>query len=304
MMIAVFGSINIDITAYADRLPAPGETLHGIRYLTGLGGKGANQAAAAARLGGQVSFMGRTGLDHFGDTGRQLLAEFGVDTTYLRADAGHATGIAIINVDGRGENFITVIAGANFAVDASDVAMAADALRRSRILLLQLEVPLDAIVLAAGHARKAGARVILDPAPVPSSPERLDLGFIDIVTPNETETERLTGIHPASAQDLAAAAHALHRKGPAVVIIKLGDKGVYLSTPSGATHIPAFRVKTVDTVAAGDCFNGGLAYALSRNLPIHEATRFAAACGALSTTRFGAAAAAPTLPEVEALLAG
>jgi ribokinase len=302
MTIAIFGSINIDITAYADRLPRPGETLHGIRYITGLGGKGANQAAAAARLGGEVSFIGRAGLDHFGDTGRRLLAEFGVDTTYLRADPGHATGIAIINVDGMGENFITVIAGANFAVDATDVAMASDAIRRSRILLLQLEVPVEPIGLAAAQARKAGASVILDPAPIPSSPDRLDLSFIDIITPNETETERMTGIRPANAQDLAAAARAFHERGPAVVMIKLGDKGVYLSTASGATHIQAFRVNTIDTVAAGDCFNGGLAYALSRNLSIHEATRFAAACGALSTTRFGAAAAAPTLPEVEALL--
>lgn len=304
MTIAVFGSINIDITAYADRLPRPGETLHGIRYLTGLGGKGANQAAAAARLGGQVSFIGRTGRDHFGETGRRLLAEFGVDTACLRADADHATGIAIINVDGNGENFITVIAGANFAVDESDIAMAAEALRRSRILLLQLEVPVAALGLAAAHARSAGASVILDPAPVPSSPERLDLSFVDILTPNEIETERLTGIYPADAQDLAAAADALHRRGPPVVMIKLGDKGVYLSTPSGATHLQAFRVKAVDTVAAGDCFNGGLAYALSRGLSIHEAARFAAACGALSTTSFGAAAAAPTLPEVETLLTG
>jgi len=304
MTIAVFGSINIDITAYADRLPRPGETLHGIRYLTGLGGKGANQAAAAARLGGQVSFIGRTGLDHFGETGRRLLSEFGVDTTCLRADAGHATGIAIINVDGNGENFITVIAGANFAVDESDIAMAAEALRQSRILLLQLEVPVDALVLAAVRARSAGASVILDPAPVPSSPERLDLSCVDIVTPNEIETERLTGIYPVDAQNLAAAADALHRRGPPVVMIKLGNKGVYLSTPAGTAHFPAFQVRAVDTVAAGDCFNGGLAYALSRGLSIHEATRFAAACGALSTTRFGAAAAAPTLPEVETLLAG
>jgi ribokinase len=304
MTIAVFGSINIDITAYADRLPRRGETLHGIRYLTGLGGKGANQAAAAARLGGQVSFIGRTGLDQFGETGRRLLAEFSVDTRYLRADAEHATGIAIINVDGNGENFITVIAGANFAVDESDIAMAADALGQSRILLLQLEVPVDTLMMAAAHARRAGAAVILDPAPVPSSPERLDLSFADIITPNEIETERLTGIYPANAQHLAAAADALHRRGPAIVMIKLGEKGVFLSTPSGATHFPAFRVKAVDTVAAGDSFNGGLAYALYRGLSIHEATRFAAACGALSTTRFGAAAAAPTLPEVETLLAG
>lgn len=304
MTIAVFGSINIDITAYADHLPRSGETLHGIRYLTGLGGKGANQAAAAARLGGQVSFIGRTGLDHFGETARRLLSEFGVDTTYLRADAGHATGIAIINVDGNGENFITVIAGANFAVDESDIAMMADALRQSRILLLQLEIPVDALVLAAARARSAGASVILDPAPVPSSPQRLDLSCVDILTPNEVETERLTGIYPVDAQNMASAADALHRRGPPVVMIKLGDKGVYLSTPSGTTHFPAFPVRAVDTVAAGDCFNGGLAYALSRGLSIHEATRFAAACGALSTTRFGAAAAAPTLPEVETLLAG
>jgi ribokinase len=303
MTIAVFGSINMDVTAYSDRLPRPGETLHGSRYITGLGGKGANQAASAAKLGAETHFVGRLGQDHFGSTALSLLQAFGVHAAYLKCDAANPTGIAIINVDARGENFITVIAGANFAVDASDVEAAHPLLSRSSVLLLQLEIPWAAMMLAARHARTHGAIVILDPAPATTDTSGMDLSLIDIITPNEIEAEILTGIRPKDPSTAAEAARILHARGPPTVILKLGERGAYVSSGSQAMMLDAFKVDTIDTVAAGDCFNGGLAFALSNSMPVFEASRFACACGALSTTRYGAAAASPSLAEVNALLA-
>jgi ribokinase len=302
MTIAVFGSINVDITAYSERLPKPGETLHGARYLTGLGGKGANQAAAAARLGARTRLIGRVGDDHFGRSALNWLQSFGVDLTHVRRDPAEATGIAIINVDARGENFITVIAGANFAVDASDVERARDGLASASVLLLQLEVPQAPMMLAAELARESGAKVILDPAPVPPNARELDLSLIDIITPNEVETEHMTGIRPCDMATAAEAARRLHARGPKAVILKLGERGACLSAGGMLRMIEPFKVAAVDTVAAGDCFNGGLAYALSQGVQLEESARFACACGALSTTRYGAAAAAPTLAEVNDLL--
>lgn len=302
MTIAVLGSINMDITAYSDRLPRPGETLHAHRYLTGLGGKGANQAAAAARLGSATDFIGRVGNDHFGRSAIEQLQKFGVATRHVSIDPGNSTGIAIINVDRNGENFITVVAGANFAIDETDIAGAADCLETTTVLLLQMEVPWPPMLLAAKRARAKGAKIILDPAPAPAAGIDLDLSFFDIITPNETETEILTGIHPHDAPTAAAAAKQLHRRGPQVVIVKLGSRGAYLSTPETGMHVPPFKVEALDTVAAGDCFNGGLAYALSKGMDLVPAARFASACGALSTTKYGAAAAAPTLSEVDGLL--
>lgn len=303
MTIAVFGSINMDITAYSERLPRKGETLHGTRYLTGLGGKGANQAAAAAKLGAETYFIGRLGQDQFGTSALALLQAFGVETSRLKRDPANPTGIAIINVDARGENFITVIAGANFAVDAGDVEAARPLLSGISVLLLQLEVPWDAMLLAARHARDHGATVVLDPAPATPDTRQTDLSLVDIITPNEIETEILTGIRPKDRASAAAAARSLHARGPSTVILKLGELGAYVSSSGEATMLDAFKVDAVDTVAAGDCFNGGLGFALSKSMPLREAARFACACGALSTTRYGAAAAAPSLAEVNALLA-
>jgi ribokinase len=302
MTIAVFGSINMDVTAYSDRLPRPGETLHGERYLTGLGGKGANQAAAAARLGAPTEFIGRVGHDSFGVAALDLLHGFGVGVKHVARDPSNATGVAIINVDRKGENFITVISGANFAIDRTDVEAAAGTLARAEVLLLQLEVPWEPMVLAARRARAAGATVILDPAPASIGTRQYDLTIIDIITPNESEAESLTGIRPSDAETAAEAAGFLHARGPSTVIIKMGKRGAYLSTGRDGRMISPFKVNAVDTVAAGDCFNAGLAYALAHGRDLLQATRFASACGALSTTRYGAAAAAPTLPEVETLL--
>ena len=303
MSIAVFGSINVDITAYSRRLPRPGETVHGDSYLIGLGGKGANQAAASARLGGEVHLIGRTGQDVFANTASDELAKYGVKTALVEQAAGQSTGIAIIGVDANGENVITVIGGANLSLSEREAENARDELASARILLLQNEVPWAAAAAAARITRDAGGTVILDPAPAPVnglSPDAYALAHI--FTPNESETEALTQIRPENGESCQAAARALHQLGAETVILKLGAKGLFLSAPGTQLHLPAFAVAAIDTVAAGDCFNGGLAHALGEGADIATAARFAAACGALSTTRRGAAQSAPILREVEEFL--
>ncbi len=298
-----FGSVNIDVTAYPDRLPAPGETVHASRYALGLGGKGANQAAAVVRLGQPAELAGRTGEDAFGTMAREALARFGVGTRWLGADAAHPTGVALIGVEASGENAIIVAGGANMALDESDVVRTGDALDRARVLLLQLEVPVEASLAAARRARAAKAQVILDPAPAPAG--GLPDAFwqtIDVVTPNEGETEALVGLRPRTPEEAHLAAGRLLTLGAGCAVVKLGSRGVAFRTAQASGFVPPFRVVPVDTVAAGDCFNAGLAVALARGDTMADAVRFAAACGALATTRPGAADAAPRLAEVQALL--
>lgn len=304
MSILVFGSVNVDITVYAPRLPQPGETLHALRYAIGLGGKGANQAAAAARLGTPTTFIGRTGRDEMGAQARGLLAGYGLDLAGVAEDDQAGTGIAQITVGAAdGQNIIALVAGANMRLDRSDVERAAVRLADARVLLLQLETPLAASLELAARARAAGITVILDPAPAPEG--GLDdsvLQGVDIITPNETETAALLGFRPAMAEEAVAAARALVTRGCRMAIVKLGGNGVAYAGQGGEGFIPPFAVEVVDTVAAGDCFNGGLATALARGDALADAVRFAAACGAIAVTRPGAAASAPTLAEAEALL--
>lgn len=304
MSIAVFGSINCDVVAYLEHLPKPGETLHGSGYKIGLGGKGANQAVASRRLGSDVAFVARTGGDMFGEACLKEIASYDVATDLIRRDEGAATGIAIINVASNGENTISLIGDANMRMDESDIARAEAALDKARVLLLQLEVPFAASLLAARRVRAQGGIVILDPAPAPEAlfaPSELE--HIDLLTPNETETARLVGWQPATPEEGLRAARELRGKGVRGAIVKLGSKGVAVSAPDYEGLIPAFRVTPIDTVAAGDCFNGGLAHALASGRSLADAVRYASACGALSTTRRGAAAAAPTAAEVDAFMA-
>jgi ribokinase len=306
-LVLSYGSINADIAAYGPRLPRPGETVHAAHYAISLGGKGANQAAAAGRLaqalGLRAAFAGCVGADLFGDRVRQDLAEFGVDLQGLRCDAANPTGLALINVDAAGENAITVVGAANMAQTAEDVAAGGALLDAAAVVLLQLEIPAAAVLEAARRAHKAGAIVVLDPAPVPESglTEAL-LACADILTPNETETERLVGMRPHDAAEAATAADRLQASGVPGVIVKLGARGVFFRFGGAQGFVPPFHVNSIDSVAAGDVFNGGLAVALARGADPAQAVRFAAACGALATTRRGAARAAPTLTEVEALL--
>jgi ribokinase len=303
MTVAVLGSINMDVIAYLDRLPKPGETLRGMSYKMGLGGKGANQAVAARKLGGTVSFIGRTGADSFGDAARDELTSYEVDLSHVRRDGQSATGIAIIKVGEGGQNMISVIAGANEAVNESDAAAARTDLEHARVLLLQLEVPLAASLAAARIVHGKGGTVILDPAPAPKQPFSPDvIAAIDIVTPNESEAAGLLGWQPATPDDALRAARELKAKGYKVAVVKLGAKGVAFSGPSEEGFVQPFNVNAIDTVAAGDSFNGGLAVALDEGKSIAGAVHFAAACGALSTTKKGASAAAPTRAELDAFL--
>ncbi|WP_417809896.1 ribokinase [Thioclava sp.] len=303
MSILVLGSVNVDITSYGARLPAPGETVHAESYAIALGGKGANQAVAAARLGGDAKLAGRTGTDAFGQMARDWLARTGVDTGPLWQDPDHPTGIASIGVSRDGENAITVVGGANMAIGAEDVARLDSAFASAKVLLLQLETPLEAGLAAAGKMRAAGGMTVLDPAPAPRAPFGSEVWrAVDAMTPNETETEALTGLRPTDPASAARAASILIERGLRIAVIKMGAGGVYWKGREGEGHLPTLPVTAIDTVAAGDCFNGGLAFALARGDSLPEALRIANACGALATTRRGASDAAPTLAEVEILL--
>lgn len=306
-LILSFGSVNIDVTARGRRLPAPGETVHADSYTIGLGGKGANQAAAAARMGVafniQSALAGRIGADAFGTQARQSLEMFGVELAALRTDEKAATGLALIGIDAQAENCITVIGGANLCVSEHDVQSAEGLLARTATLLLQLEVPIPAVLAAARRGRQAQARVILDPAPAPTAPLPDELWpLIDIVTPNETETAALCGILPKSREDAEAATGLLLERGAQAAIVKMGARGVYWRTHTSKGFVPPFPVKAIDSVGAGDCFNAGLAVALTAERSFEDAVRIAAACGALAVTKQGAAEAAPEWSEVAALL--
>jgi ribokinase len=304
MSIAVFGSINIDLTTYGARLPRPGETLHGNRYAIGLGGKGCNQAVATSRLGAPTTLIGRIGQDNFGDTALAELDQLGVSTDGVFVDADTDTGIAVIGVDAQAQNCITVIGGANMAIDDTDIKRARDRLAAADVLLLQLEIPLGAGLAAADIVRANGGRVILDPAPAPASGLSPDvLARVDVITPNETETELLTGLRPTNVEQATVAAERVRADGAAIAVIKLGADGVYYQGAGSDGFVPPFNVASIDSVAAGDCFNGGLAFAMAEGQALGDAVRFAAACGALSTTRAGASASAPALTEVLDLLA-
>jgi ribokinase len=306
MSIVVFGSINVDITVYGERLPGTGETLHCDRSAITLGGKGCNQAVAVARLGEKVNLIGRTGQDAFGDLARGELATFNVPDTFVKQDPDNETGIAVIGVDSHGENCISIVGGANMAIDETDVTDHVDIFTQADLMLMQLEIPVPAILKASAIVRASGGRVILDPAPAPVPGSGVDIKTLitaaDIITPNEAETEVLVGIRPTTAVEAEQAANVLHDRGAACAIIKMGAAGVYFSSTEDRGFVPAFPVDAVDTVAAGDCFNGGLAYALTQEQDLASAVRFAAACGALSTTTAGASTSAPSLPDVQKLL--
>lgn len=306
-LILSFGSINIDITARGQKLAVPGETVHADTYAIGLGGKGANQGAAAGRLGAgcgvRSALVGRIGDDAFGVQARAALQTFTVDLDAVRMDANAPTGLALIGVGPGGENCITVVGGANMCVDHSDVSRADTLFSAASVLLLQLEVPVAAVLAAARRARDNGCCVILDPAPIPSCPVPDELwSLADIVTPNETETAALCGILPMNEQEAEKAARLLLDRGVGTAIVKMGSRGVWWQNRTASGFIPPFPVTPVDTVAAGDCFNAGLAVAMALKKPLAEAVRFAAATAALSVTKPGAAQAAPEWDSVVAML--
>ncbi len=301
MKIVVFGSINMDLTAYVPTFPTPGETLLGHSYITVPGGKGNNQAVAAARLGADVQFVGRVGDDLFGEEVLKIVNNENIDTSPVAIDKENGTGLAVINVDDKAENSIVVISGANMALDEEDVARKEGCLEGAKVLLLQLEVPLKADLQIAEIAQRKNAQVILDPAPAVPLPEKA-YQVVNFITPNETETEILVGIKPSNTAEAAQAANILHDRGVENVIIKMGSKGVYYDSKDGSGFIEPYKVNSIDSVAAGDAFNAGLAVAISEGKPLAEAVRWGAAAGAIATTRKGALPAMPYRTELLQLM--
>jgi ribokinase len=301
MDIVVFGAINMDLVARSPHLPAAGETLTGYSFHTAPGGKGANQAVACARLGISTTMVGRVGDDAFGVELREDLQSAGVDATWVRKRPGTSSGVALIFVDDAAENSIVVVHGANGTVDADDLEGLAKVLDGAKLLLLQLEIPLEMVEAAARMGKERGVTVILDPAPAKDLPDSI-YPLVDILTPNESEAAALTGMQISDAESAATAARELLQRGCGRVIIKMGSRGAYSAGPDGGRPLPAFPVEAVDTVAAGDAFNGALAAALCQGLPFNEALRWGLASGALAVTRSGAQEAMPSLDELRELL--
>jgi ribokinase len=294
MTVIVFGSINKDLVATAPRLPLPGETLLGRDFFTAPGGKGANQAVAVARLGINTYMVGRVGAHSFGAELIQGLQIAGVKTENIFIDETISSGVAIITVDDAGENEIVVIPGANGKVNEDDVNRLTKILPGSEVLLLQFEVPMTAVLEAAKSAKKLGVKVILDPAPVQFDvPDEL-YPLIDIITPNEVEAAQLVGFAVDSQQSAKLAAAVLLQKGVKNAIVKLGAKGVVCANNDDTFFVPAFPIDAVDTVAAGDAFNGGLAAGLASGLSLRDCIVWGAAAGAIAATTPGAQ---PSLPD-------
>jgi ribokinase len=294
--IAVVGSANTDMVIKAERIPAPGETVIGREFVMAPGGKGANQAVAAARLGAEVTFVARLGSDVFGDRAIAGYEQEGIDTTWIVRDPETASGVALIFVDEAGENSIAVASGANARLAAEDVERAQDAIASADVLLVQLEVPLAALSRAIEIAHSAGVRVILNPAPAREVPASL-LSRVSIATPNEHEIKVVVG-----KGDRVRSVAKMLDAGTQTVLVTLGAQGVLWAEKGQQVRIPAFRVQAVDTTAAGDAFNGALAYALASELAMQEAIRYASAAAAIAVTRMGAQPSLPTRTEVKDFL--
>ena len=301
--VIVVGSLNMDLVARSSRIPKPGETIIGGEFRTVPGGKGANQAVAAARMGAEVSMVGRLGQDAFAQPLLENLSAAGIDYTFVKQDPGAATGVALIVVDDAGENSIVVASGANMRLTPEDVDAAASSIASADALLLQLENPLETVVRAAEVARHHGVTVLLNPAPARSLPEQL-LSLVDVLIPNETEAALLTGLPVSTEEEATAAAAALQGLGVGSVIITLGERGAFFASGEKTVAIPAFDVTPVDTTAAGDAFVAGFGVALAEGRSMADSVRWGNAAGALAATKLGAQPSLPTREEVEAQLAG
>ncbi len=300
--ITVVGSSNTDMIIRLSRLPRPGETVLGGAFAMAAGGKGANQAVAAARAGGAVAFVARVGRDDFGARGLAGWKADRIGTDHVARDPDKPSGTALIFVAADGENSIAVASGANAALSPADVRRAEPALASSRAVLLSLEIPLNTVLAAAALAGRHGVPVILNPAPARPLPSAL-LKAVSILTPNQSEAELLTGIRVDGDAAAARAAEALLEKGVRrAVVVTLGRRGAYVAGDGLRRRVPGFRVRAVDTTAAGDVFNGALAVALAEGRPLAEAVRFANAAAALSVTRPGAQPSAPRREPIERLV--
>ena len=301
MRVVVLGGINMDLVVEAPRHPQAGETVVGERFFTTPGGKGANQAVAVARLGGQALLVGRVGSDTFGEALLKGLRAAGVDPAGVDVDPGASSGVALITVEPGGQNRIVQVPGANDRCDGKEAQRSIRMLSEADALLLQLEVPPQVSLEVAREARRLGKSVLFNPAPVKAFPQEL-YEFVDYLTPNEVEASSLLGRRIAGVADAQTAARELLRPGMPAVIVTLGENGACYADGEGTGHIPAFSVAATDAVGAGDAFNGALAVALVEGRSLPEAIAWANAAGALATTRPGAQEAMPHRAEVEALV--
>ncbi|MFU0887132.1 ribokinase [Kluyvera sichuanensis] len=299
--LVVLGSINADHILNLESFPTPGETVTGSHYQVAFGGKGANQAVAAGRSGADIAFIACTGDDDIGERIRKQLQVDRIDVAPVSAVAGESTGVALIFVNGEGENVIGIHAGANAALSTSLVDAQRERIAQADALLMQLESPLGSVLLAAQIAHQNQTTVVLNPAPARELSDEL-LSLVDIITPNETEAEKLTGVRVENDEDAAKAAQNLHAKGIDTVIITLGSRGVWASVKGEGRRVPGFKVQAIDTIAAGDTFNGALMTALLENTPLAEALRFAHAAAAIAVTRKGAQPSVPWREEIDEFL--
>jgi len=301
--VVVIGSSNIDMTVLCPELPLPGQTILGDKFAMNAGGKGANQAVAAAKLGAATQLVARLGNDVFAETSYQSFQSFGLGTDYVVRDEHAPSGVALIFVDEHGENEIVVAPGANMRLTPRDVDAALPAIETAKVMLIQLEIPLETVHHAARLAVQHKTKVILNPAPARIlSPALLEK--VDILIANETEILVLTGADDLDTSTAAAACRPLLNAGVESVITTLGKDGALLTGGVGATKIPGFRVKAVDTTSAGDTFAGALACALAEGKALEDAVRFANAAAALSATKVGAQISMPSRVEVDQMLAG
>jgi ribokinase len=299
--VVVVGSTNTDMTVRVPRIPALGETVLGRDFYITAGGKGANQAVAAARAGGAVFFVTALGTDEFGERALANFVREGINVDFVRRVPGVPSGVALICVDASGENSIAVAPGANEELRPEDVEPPARLIGGGDVILLQLEIPIDTVEATARMAMEQGARVILNPAPAQPVPDSV-FELVSTLTPNEVEVEQLTGFGLNDESGLQRAAAALHERGVRDVLITRGARGVFVSTGGVSEVVPAFTVDTVDTTAAGDVFNGALAVAFVEQRSLPDAVRFASGAAAISVTRPGAQAAAPHRAEIESFL--
>ncbi|WP_233476469.1 ribokinase [Paenibacillus sonchi] len=297
----IIGSLNMDMVVRTSRAPNAGETLFGQGFALSPGGKGANQAAAAARLGADVQMIGRVGRDTFGSELLEVMRKEQINTEYIGQSETQTTGVASIVVDGEGENRIIVVPGANIEMGPADIAALEPVISQAEIVVMQLETDLTMCAHAAAAAHRHGIPVILNPAPARELDDEF-LQHVTYLTPNETEAGILAGIVVNSVAEAEQAAHMLLQKGVQNVIVTLGSKGALIVNKEGTLHIPGFPVQAVDTVAAGDSFNGALAWQLTQGKTLAEAARFANAVGALAVGKQGAIPSLPYLPEVEQFL--
>ncbi|MBN1459225.1 MAG: ribokinase, partial [Armatimonadetes bacterium] len=301
--VLVVGSVNMDLIVRCRRVPGPGQTVHGEDLVVVGGGKGANQAVAASRLGADTTFIGRVGEDDFGDRLHHALEHEGVDVHAVMRDPEAPSGVALILLEEDGQNRIVVMGGANNRLDDTDIRAARTLLKQTDILLMQLEIPLTVVAEVARAARKLGVRSVLDAGPATTAAAELGIvGLFDVLSPNESETEVLTDIRVNSLDDASRAAARLRDMGAQEVVIKLGAQGAYWQGAEGDQHVPGFPVEPVDTTAAGDAFTACLAVSLGLGRPVLDCIRRANAAGALACLRLGAQPSMPTQEELDDFL--